>query len=83
MITTRIEKLEQLLTENCRKALAEIDNEIQSVDLFDLEFDNDDIIDISLSTPLNLRVVELVREVLELAGWKNIHFRDNRVRFYF
>lgn len=31
MITTRTEKLEQLLTEDCRKALAEIEIELDKV----------------------------------------------------
>ena len=83
MITTRTEKIEQLLTEDCRKALAEIDVAIQEKGIFEFEFDQDDSFAIHLQTCLDKREDYLIKEVLELAGWKNVRIRGNHVHFYF
>lgn len=83
MITTRTEKLEQLLTEDCRKALAEIDAVIQEKELRDFHFDQDDSFQIRLMTGLDYQEESMIRDVLELAGWKNVRVHDNHVRFYF
>lgn len=83
MITTRTEKLEQLLTENCRDALTAIDIAIQLLELGDLEFDSDDRIDVILEEPLEASEAELVTQVLDLAGWKSVLVRHRSVQFYF
>lgn len=83
MITTRTEKLEQLLTENCRDALTDIDRAIQLLELDDLEFNSDDRIDVILEEPLEMGEAELITQVLDIAGWKSVLVRGRSVQFYF
>lgn len=83
MLIQRNQKLEQLLTEDCKKALEEINRSIRLTRLTDLEFDQDDEVITNLAVHLDSREVELVKEMIILAGWKNVTIRDNRVGFYF
>lgn len=83
MIIQRNQKLEQLLTVDCKTALEEINRAIRLTDLSDLEFDQDDQIVVSLEVMLDSGEEHLVKEMLDLAGWKNVRIKDNRVSFYF
>lgn len=83
MMFTRLDKIEQLLTEFCRRALGEIDEVIQSKELYDFEFDQNDEFIVYLTTSLDRKEEYLVTEVLVAAGWKNVTVRDGRVSFYF
>lgn len=84
MITTRTEKLEQLLTENCRKALAEIDEVIQARGFDDIDLEERDVgFPFQLKTELTVGEEVLVKEVLTLAGWKNVDLRKSWGHFYF
>lgn len=83
MITTRLEKIEQLLTDDCRKALAEIDAVICEITLDEFNFDQDDLFIVNMETQLDEKEAYLVTELLKLAGWKSITIDDDQVRFYF
>lgn len=83
MLIQRNQKLEQMLTEDCKKALEEINRAIRLTRLSDLEFDQDDQVTVSLVTPLEEREQELVKEMLELAGWKSVRVKYMNVSFYF
>lgn len=82
MITTRLERLEQLLTENCKKALAEIEEAIQRKPLEEYNFDGADAFNVPLRTALVHRERALVKEVLELSGWRYASV-SNCVHFYY
>lgn len=83
MITTRLEKIEQLLTADCRKALAEIDAVICEITLDEFNFDQDDLFIVNMETQLDEKEAYLVTELLKLAGWKSITIDNDHVRFYF
>ena len=85
MLIHRNQKLEQMLTNDCKKALEEINRAIRLTRLSDLEFDQDDQVVVNLQTQLDSNEMHLVKEMLELAGWKNVNIRDvsTRVSFYF
>lgn len=83
MLIQRNQKLEQLLTADCKAALEEINRAIRLTTLNDLEFDQDDQVRVDLKTMLDSNEEGLVKEMIELAGWKNIRIKDNRVSFYF
>lgn len=84
MITTRTEKLEQLLTENCRKALAEIDEVIQARSVYEIDLvDGDFGFPFQLKTELAAGEEVLVKEVLTLAGWKDVELSKSCGHFYF
>lgn len=83
MLIQRSAKLEQMLTEDCKKALLEINRSIRLVNLYHIECDQDDQVVTDLETLLDNREEYLVKEMLELAGWKNVRIKDQRVSFYF
>ena len=82
MITTRVELLEKLLTVACRAALAEIDDCINEVTLDEFNFDQNDLFIINMENVLNEKEAQLVKEILKLAGWKNVTVNGDRVTFY-
>jgi hypothetical protein len=83
MVTTRSELIERLLTEDCRKALAEVNDVIGEIKLDEFQFDGDDMFVIHMETRLYDSEAALVREVLEAAGWKSVKVKDSRVQFNF
>lgn len=83
MLIQRNQKLEQMLTEDCKKALEEINRAIRLTRYIDLEFDQDDQVVVNLTTMLDNREEGMVKEMLDLAGWKNARVKDQHVSFYF
>ena len=83
MLIQRNQKLEQMLTADCKTALEEINRAIRLTNRDDLEFDGDDQIVVSLKTMLDSAEEHLVKEMLDQAGWKNVRLKDDRVSFYF
>lgn len=83
MLIQRNQKLEQMLTEDCKKALEEINRSIRLTRLHDLQVAGDKPVLVNLETLLDASEDYLVKEMIELAGWKNVRIEDQRVSFYF
>lgn len=83
MVTSRSKLIERLLTDDCRKAIAEINDVLGEMTLDEFQFDGDDLVVINMEIALSRREAALVREALEDAGWKNVRVKDNRVTFNF
>lgn len=83
MVTSRSKLIERLLTDDCRKAIAEINDVIGEIKLDEFQFDGDDMFVIHMETMLYDSEAALVREVLEAAGWKSVKVKNSRVQFNF
>lgn len=85
MLIQRNQKLEQLLTEDCKKALEEINRSIRLTILSELLFHPTmpSAVTVRLVTPLEEKEQLLVKEMLELAGWKSVRVKYTHVSFYF
>lgn len=82
MITTHVELLEKLLTDDCKAVLAVVDKVINETTLDDLEFNGNDQIIVYTGITLSNREDELIKAVLSLAGWENVDIHLDRVAFY-
>lgn len=82
MITTRTEKLEQLLTENSRQVLAQIDTFIQSFTMADVVALNKSPVTLDFEVSLDYEESNLVEQIVSIAGWDVIFASTNTIRFY-
>lgn len=83
VITTRQDFITNLLTQQAREAIAEINVFIAEIILDELDFEQNDRFTLHLMADLTDVDAEMIRSQMETAGWKNVTIQDDTVRFYF